>query len=235
MHYSTNPQEIKTEIENLGHTVANIWNMKQYRTKLPLSIFFVELKPAPNNKDIYNVEYLQQCKITFEPPKHRRDIAQCANCQRYGHTKNYCHLKPRCVKCAGSHPTIQCQRKERSSDVRCVLCGGNHPANYKGCMVYKDLQKKTYPPLRPKIYTPPAQLKQTIYTQPGVSYAQVTKQSSYTPTPIENVQNVHNVQYTNQHHQQTSDIQELKHMMKGLFEQMGTMLNLLTTVLNKLT
>jgi hypothetical protein len=53
-------------------------------------------------------------------------------CQRYDHTKNYCHLKSRCVKCAGSHGTTQCPRKERSSDVRCVLCGGNHPANYKG-------------------------------------------------------------------------------------------------------
>jgi hypothetical protein len=28
------------------------------------------------------------------------------------------------------------------SDVRCFLGGGNHPANYKGCIVYKELQKK---------------------------------------------------------------------------------------------
>jgi hypothetical protein len=52
MHYSINPQEIETEIENLGHTVTNIWNIKQYRSKQPLSMFFVELKPALNNKDI---------------------------------------------------------------------------------------------------------------------------------------------------------------------------------------
>jgi hypothetical protein len=45
MHY-INPEEIKSEIQKLGHTVANIWN-----------------------------------------------IAQCANCQRYGYTKNYCHIK----------------------------------------------------------------------------------------------------------------------------------------------
>jgi hypothetical protein len=29
---------------------------------------FVELKPAPNNKDIFLVEYLQQYKYKFEPP-----------------------------------------------------------------------------------------------------------------------------------------------------------------------
>jgi hypothetical protein len=50
-------------------------------------MFFVELKPAPNNKAIFNVEYIQQCKIKFEPPKHKMDIAQCANCQRYGTPK----------------------------------------------------------------------------------------------------------------------------------------------------
>jgi hypothetical protein len=66
IHYSINPEEIKTEIQKLGHKVTNIWNNKQHRTKQPLSMFFVELKPAPNNKD----------------------------CQRYAHTKNYCHLKP---------------------------------------------------------------------------------------------------------------------------------------------
>jgi hypothetical protein len=103
MHCSINPEEMKTDIENLGHTVTNIWNIKQYRTKLPLSMFFVELKPVSNNKDIFNVEYIQQCKIKLEPSKHKRDIAQCSNFQRYGHTKNYWHLKPRCVKCAGDH------------------------------------------------------------------------------------------------------------------------------------
>jgi hypothetical protein len=65
MHYSINPEEIKIEIENLGHTVTNICNVKQYRTKLPVSMFFVELKPAANNKDIFGVEYIQQCKIKF--------------------------------------------------------------------------------------------------------------------------------------------------------------------------
>jgi hypothetical protein len=107
MHFSIDPAEIKYEIENLGHTVTNIY-IKQNKTKLPLPMFFVDLKPASNNKDIFQIEYLQQCKITFEPPKQKRDIAQCANCQRYGHTNNYCHHTPRCVKCASTHLTSQC-------------------------------------------------------------------------------------------------------------------------------
>jgi hypothetical protein len=139
-----------------------------------------------------------------------------------------CHLNPRCVKCAGDHLTNQCHKKERSSDVTCVLSGGNNPANYKGCTVYKDLQKKTYSPLRRKIYTPPAQIKQTLRTQPGVSYVQVTKQEFHVPT------NTEQAPYIKQSYQQTSDMQELKNMMKSLFKQMGTMINLLTTVINRI-
>jgi hypothetical protein len=40
MHYSINPQEIKTNIEKLWNTVKNVWNIKQYRTKLPLKPYF---------------------------------------------------------------------------------------------------------------------------------------------------------------------------------------------------
>jgi RNAse (barnase) inhibitor barstar len=50
MHYSIAPAYIKAEIEKLRHQVVNIWNITQNRTKLPLSMFFVELKPAQNNK-----------------------------------------------------------------------------------------------------------------------------------------------------------------------------------------
>jgi hypothetical protein len=41
MHYSINPADIKTEIESLGHSVTNIWNIKQNRTKLPLFHVFL--------------------------------------------------------------------------------------------------------------------------------------------------------------------------------------------------
>jgi hypothetical protein len=168
MHYSINPNEIKSEIEQLGHTIINIWNIKQYRTKLNFSMSFVEPKPSPNKRGIFNIEYIKQCKIKFEPHKHRGILSNAQTANDMGTTENYCHLKPMCGKCVGNHLTNKCHRKERSSDVRCVLCGRNHSANYKVYIVYKNLQKKTYTPLHPKIYTPPARNKQTLYTQPGV-------------------------------------------------------------------
>jgi hypothetical protein len=53
MKYYINTEEFKTKIEKLWHIVTNIWIIKQYITKLPLSMFFVELKPGPNNKAIF--------------------------------------------------------------------------------------------------------------------------------------------------------------------------------------
>jgi hypothetical protein len=109
-----------------------------------------------------------------------------------------------------------------------VLCDGNHPSNCKGCTVYKDLQRKTYSPLRLKQYTPPALIQLTLHTQPGVSYAQITSKTlPLTPTPSP-------APPANQPQQQSNDISDLKALMKSLFEQMGTTINLLATVLAEL-
>jgi hypothetical protein len=147
MHYSTDTSEIKSAIEKFGHTVVNVFYVKQNQTNIPLSLFFVDLKPSENNKHIYQIESLNYTKIKFEPPNPKRTIPQCSKCQKYGHTQAYCYHSSWCVKCAGSHPTKQCPRKERSEHVKWVLCDGNHPANYKKCTVYKDIQKRTLPPL----------------------------------------------------------------------------------------
>jgi membrane-associated HD superfamily phosphohydrolase len=61
-----------------------------------------------------------------------------------------------------------------------------------------------YPPLQLEQYTPPAQIKHTLYTQPRVTCAQITEQNSYSPT------NVEQEPHTNEPHQQTSKIQDLK-------------------------
>jgi hypothetical protein len=38
-------------------------------------------------------------------------------------------------------------RKERSKDIKYVLYESNHTANYKGCMIYKDLERNYFPVL----------------------------------------------------------------------------------------
>jgi PAX-interacting protein 1 len=147
IHYSTDANEIKSEIEKLGHKVINIFNIKQTWTNILLPLLFIDLKPSDNNKEIYRIQILNYSKVKFKPPRTKRNIPQCSKCQRYGHTQVYCYCSPRCVKCTSNHPTKQCLRTEKSDAVKCVLCEGNYPANYKGCAIYKELQKRTFAPL----------------------------------------------------------------------------------------
>jgi hypothetical protein len=96
-------------------------------------------------------------------------------------------------------------------------------------IVYKELQKKTCRPLYLQQYIPPAQIKCTLHTQPGVSHAQTVKQHYYAPTNIEEEP------YTNQPYRLTADIKDLRNRIKSLFEQIRTTLpHFLTTVLTKL-
>jgi hypothetical protein len=65
MHYSTNYEEIKTEIEKLGERAQ----VSGTTNKLPLSMFFVELKPAPNNREIFHVQRVQNKILTAQRRK----------------------------------------------------------------------------------------------------------------------------------------------------------------------
>lgn len=255
MHPTTDIEEIREALAQLGHVANNIWNMKQASTKIPLHMFVVELHQNPNNKEVYNIKNLLHCRVKFEPPRPKRTIPQCANCLAYGHTKSYCRRNPRCIKCAGDHTSSACVRKERSDDVRCALCDGNHPANYKGCMVYKELQKQKYPPLRNKPTKPkqpfPQGAPQTdrqmvkkphvdvalpVANQPKINQPptipQKDKEEKQTTLPQElsptQFQEQHNVKST------TNEVKELMDMFKQMMQQMTTMTNLLLSLITEL-
>lgn len=242
IHYSTDIQKIKTAIEACGHAVTNVSNIRKRITKEPLPMFYVELEQKDNNKDIYKLKKIGNSCVEFEPPHQKREIPQCTKCQRYGHTKKFCYRSPRCVKCAKDHLTSDCNRKERSDLVKCVHCDGNHPANYRGCKIYKELQNKKYPPLRSKptsISVPRNQPERQMVYQ-NVTYAQTVGNQLQQPhirAPFTQQPELPNLpeQQKQTTASQTNDMHELKQMMKGLMEQMGTMLNLLTALVTKRT
>lgn len=226
MHSSSDQQLLKEELESLGHSIMKISNMRHRVSNAPLPMFIIDLKPSPNNKKIYDVEFLVNTKIRFEAPQKKREIPQCTRYQRYGHTKNFCSRQARCVKCAQNHPTSACPIKERTPNTKYILCEGMHPANYKGCTVYKELQKAKCLPLRKKEVTPTVTLESQPRIQPVMmagTYAQVLRngknQTDNTEPPII---------------PQSGDLSELKSMMKTLMEQMSTLLNLITTIVNKI-
>lgn len=62
IHGSTDVNDLKAAIEKLGHVVQNIWNVRHRELRKPLPIFFIDFKSESNNKDIYNVKSLLQCR-----------------------------------------------------------------------------------------------------------------------------------------------------------------------------
>jgi len=140
IHPSTPTDEVGIAIQEIGFTVRQVVNVRHKITKLALPIFFVDLEPAEINKDIFHVSSILHTKVKIEEPHKRRELVQCFNFQKYGHSKTYCSHPPRCVGCAANHPSSSCN-KSKDQPPTCALCGGNHPANYRGYTVHKDLQK----------------------------------------------------------------------------------------------
>lgn len=125
LHNSIPTADIASELNNLGHKVRNVTNVRHRATKQPLNLFFVDLEPANNNKEVYNIERLQNVTIKIEPPhKSNNGIVQCTRCQLYGHTKSYCNRPFVCVKCGGLHSTESC-KKSKETPATCALCGGD--------------------------------------------------------------------------------------------------------------
>lgn len=225
LHPTTDLDEIKTAIEEKGHSVINIANIFRRGTKTLLPLFSIELKSKENNKDIYEITLLLHCVVKFEPPHSKREIPQCQNCQLFGHTKNYCHRSPRCVKCADNHHTNQCPRKTKDDKVKCVNCGGPHPANYRGCNTHKEEQKKKFPPLRKrtvKLAQPTPQIKEGISYAQIVSKSQQNQPSTSTSNPQPHFSSSQEIATTN-----------LEQMLTKMMEKMDKILDLLIAVVTK--
>jgi hypothetical protein len=186
------------------------------------------VKPHTTNKDIYKITTLLNTVLKVETPHTKRNIPECLRCQKYGHTKNYCRNTPRCVKCAQQHLTSECSRKTPDENVRCANCNEPHPANYRGCIIHKQLQQKIYPILRVR-QTPihPTSTDQSRPIPAGFTYAQATQELHNRPqlntetTPAVNMG------------QPSNDLWELKNMMKNLINQMNTLLNLISALVSK--
>ncbi|KAL4126953.1 hypothetical protein QTP88_011151 [Uroleucon formosanum] len=139
LHPSTSTEFIKEELGNCGFSARNITNVLHYQSKSPLPLFFVDLEPALNNKEIFELKYLCYTNIKVEAPRTKKQIPQCMNCQDYGHTRHYCNNIPRCVRCGDQHSSNTCT-KSKDLPAKCALCFGDHPANYRGCPSLKNIQ-----------------------------------------------------------------------------------------------
>lgn len=144
LHPTTSPELIKSELEQRLFEVRQVSAVLHKVNKNPLPLFFVDLEPTSQSNDIFQLTSLLHTKIKVEEPYKPKTISQCTNCQVYGHTKSYCGYPARCVRCGGHHLSADCPNT-RDAPPKCALCSGDHPSNYKGCTIYKDLQRRKNP------------------------------------------------------------------------------------------
>ncbi|KAL4144100.1 hypothetical protein QTP88_006330 [Uroleucon formosanum] len=109
---------IYKELVELKFEVASVTRL-QNKFKTPIPIVAILL--SKSSTEIYSLNRLLHCVVTVEPRQPSKGIPQCTNCQRFSHTKKFCHLPPRCVKCAGDHHYSSCP-KEIETPPKCVNC-----------------------------------------------------------------------------------------------------------------
>lgn len=166
LHHSVGEENLKNELVSRGFPVLKVTNVLS-RDKVQLPLFFIDMIQGKDSEKIYKLDSILMTKIQVEPPRQKRQISQCLRCQRYGHTKGYCNLIPRCVKCAGLHDSKTCE-KPRDTPAVCVLCNGCHPASYRGCTVHRELQHRRSPAAAKKIQgnqEPPVDLSARNFPQ----------------------------------------------------------------------
>lgn len=144
IHPTTPCELIKEELVLRLYEVRQVTPVLHRLNKNPLPLFFVDLEPTIHSNEIFQLTSLLHTKIIVEEPYKHKTISQCANCQDYGHTKAYCGYSPRCVRCGKDHHSSSCPNS-RDEPPKCALCQENHPASYKGCAVYKNLQRRKNP------------------------------------------------------------------------------------------
>lgn len=147
LHPTCKVDEIKQELLVRGFKILEVVN-KIKKTKennkevrIPLPIFMLTFDHGEDIKKIFGIEFLCHMRIKIEAVRSNKLIAQCKRCQRFGHTQKFCGREAKCVKCAGNHLTVECKKPANTKPV-CANCSENHPANYRGCTIAKELQKR---------------------------------------------------------------------------------------------
>jgi len=172
-------EEVKSALIAEGYPITEVHRMHHGPSRIESPMVLVKATRNEAGKDLYNLKRLGFCIVRVEQYIDKSPFkSQCHRCQRFSHTQSGCTAPWKCMKCAGPHPTQQCQKKKEDPK-KCANCKGPHPASYKGCPEFprKAIQQqkqttKTNQNIRQdKIYLRQAQ---PIPNTSGASYASIT-------------------------------------------------------------
>lgn len=180
-------EEISQELEKYNLPIIRVTRLTN-KEKKPMPICAVDLTNNETAADIYKVKEVYKSIITIEPRRNNiNNRPQCHRCQRIGHTKNYCTLQPRCVKCSGNHLYTECT-KTNDTPPTCVNCREPHPANYRGCSYIKRLNTSNNNEFQRTTYTPNV-IPPVTRTTPPKTYSSAVRNNQYSAHRSENDNN----------------------------------------------
>ncbi|GBN72027.1 hypothetical protein AVEN_135870-1 [Araneus ventricosus] len=107
----TDPQDIVEDLSSRGYVVNRISQMRNYKLKMLLPMFLLEIKKTGNCKNIYNERNICYFRTKIETYRRKTKAMICYNCSGFYHAARNCHLKPKCIKCGGEHATRDCKIK----------------------------------------------------------------------------------------------------------------------------
>lgn len=186
LHSTFDDSDIKQAINelNIGIVIEKVMRLP---TKSENILWLIQLKAGSDAKQLLDQRVLLHQRVVFER-KRQSGIAQCKNCQLFGHSARNCNRPFRCVKCTESHNPGECPRTldpalAEETLPNCVNCNGDHPANFRGCPYYaKVLQRKqvaAHPHVQ--VQTPH---NNTAAVRKGISFADATRSDNALPTNI---------------------------------------------------
>lgn len=187
LHPSCDSQEIGKELEENGFKIIEVTQKLKKITKnnkeecIRLPLYMLTFHNSEDINRIFGIQYLNHMKVKIEAMRSNKLIPQCKKCQRYGHTHKFCKRNPTCVKCAENHLTAECT-KPRNTPAKCTNCSEAHPANYRGCIVAKELQKRRNNAIKTKRAASQPKIFTSNKVKTDVSFAQITQNS-----PVEHV------------------------------------------------
>lgn len=161
LHPSCTKEEVINDLQAKGFKILDAVNIikkekqqteadKDVLVRRGLPLFMLTFDRSDSIEDIYRIKTIINIVVKIEPMRRNvRIIPQCKRCQGFNHTQMYCQKEPRCVKCAGNHLSQDCGVNKQSSPT-CANCKGKHPANYRGCEVAKELQRRRDVLLKPQ-------------------------------------------------------------------------------------
>lgn len=102
------------------------------KRKSPYCTYKVVFPQGTSFNAVAKIGHIFYTRIYWEKFHSLKPYTQCFRCQSFGHSSTNCNHPPRCVKCAGTHLTRECDRAAVEAP-SCANCSGAHPANFSKC------------------------------------------------------------------------------------------------------